>query len=162
MRNEQSVEIDRPIAEVFDFAMNNTVKWVEIVVEDEVVEDKNNGGVGTRIHVVTDEKGRRMEFDGVVTRYEPPNVSAVLLMGPYFDLDIEYTFQDLAGRTRVTQVSSAKGKGFTKVMLFLLGWMMRSAGRKSLEKDFATLKRLLESGDATDSSTEGADGPGDD
>ena len=78
MRNEQSVEIDRPLAEVFDFAMNNTVKWVEIVVEDEVVEDKNNGGVGTRIHVVTDEKGRRMEFDGVVTRYEPPNVSAVL------------------------------------------------------------------------------------
>jgi len=146
VRNEQSVEIDRAIAEVFDFAINNSVKWVEIVVEDEVIEDKGNGGVGTTFHVVTMEKGRRMEFDGVVTRHEPPNVSAVLLKGKYFDLDLEYRFEDLSGRTRVTQVSSAKGKGFTKVMLFLLGWMMKSAGRKSLEKDFATLKRLLESG----------------
>ena len=157
MQNEQSVEIDCPIAEVFDFTINNAVKWVDIVVEDEVVEDKNNGGVGTRFHVVTIEKGRRMEFDGVVTRHEPPNVSAVLLKGQYFDLDIEYTFEDLSGRTRVTQVSSAKGKGFTKLMLFLLGWMMKSAGRKSLERDFATLKRLLESGDGlTDHSTDRA------
>ena len=58
MRNEQSVEIDRPIAEVFDFTLKNTVKWVEIVVEDELVEDKNDGGVGTTFHVVTVEKGR--------------------------------------------------------------------------------------------------------
>lgn len=163
MRNEQSVEIDRPIAEVFDFAMKNTVKWVEIVVEDHVVEDKNNGDVGTTFHVVTVEKGRRMEFDGVVTRHEPPNISAVLLKGQYFDLDLEYKFEDLSGRTRVTQVSIAKGKGFTKVMLFLLGWMMKSAGRKSLSKDFATLKHLLESGEGVASgSPDHSVGSGDD
>ena len=86
-----------------------------------------------------------MEFDGLVTRHEPPNYSTVLLKGQYFDLHLEYTFEDLSGRTRVTQVSTAKGKGVTKLMLFLLGWMMKSASRKSLEKDFATLKQLLES-----------------
>ena len=37
MQNEQSVEIDRPIAEVFDYTLKNSVKWVEIVVEDDEI-----------------------------------------------------------------------------------------------------------------------------
>jgi hypothetical protein len=144
MRNELSVEIDRPIAEVFEFTLKNVVEWVEIVVEDELVEDKDNGGVGTTFRVVTEESGRRMVFDGVVTRHEPPTASSVIMKGPSFDIEAEYTFEDLSGRTRVTQVSTFRGRGFTGVMMFLLGWMMKGAGRKALGKDFERLKKLLE------------------
>ena len=86
-----------------------------------------------------------MQFDGVVTRHDPPTVSAMILRGPHFDIEAEYTFEDLSGRTRVTQMSSVRGKGLTRVMFFLLGWLLKGMGRKALQKDFATLKRLLES-----------------
>ena len=44
-------------------------------VEDEVIEDKN--GVGTTFRCVTEERGRRMVFQGVVTLWEPPTKSAI-------------------------------------------------------------------------------------
>ena len=72
-----SVEIDRPIKEVFDYTIHNVAEWSIIVVKDEVIDEKPEG-VGTTFRVTTEEKGRRMEFDGLVTRHEPPTVHAVL------------------------------------------------------------------------------------
>jgi hypothetical protein len=143
MQTESSIDIDRPIDEVFDYTTQNVAEWSLVVVEDRIVDEKP-GGVGTTFHMVTEEGGRRMEFDGVVTRHEPPTAHAVLMKGKQFDIEGEYLFEDLGGRTRVTQRSTVTGKGLVKVMLLLSGWLMRRAGCNALEKELVNLKRLCE------------------
>ena len=142
MRSEGSVEIDRPIHEVFRLTNEHVAEWSIVVVEDEAIEKKPEG-VGTTFRTVTEERGKRMEFQGLVTRWEPPNVSAIQLTGKMFDIEAEYTFEDLGGRTRVSQQSKVKAKGFFKVFLFLFGWMMKSSC-KATENEMQSLKRFCE------------------
>ena len=143
MRNEGSVEIDRPIEDVFRLTNDRIAEWSILVVEDEVI-DETPEGVGTTFRTVTEENGKRMEFQGVVTRYEPPHVNAVRMTGKMFDIEAEYTFEDLSGRTRVTQRSNVTGKGFFRLFLVLVGWMMNKASCKALDKELNSLKRFCE------------------
>ena len=55
MQSSGSVEIDKPIDVVFEYTINHVAEWSTIVVEDEVVEEKNDGGVGTTFRSVTEE-----------------------------------------------------------------------------------------------------------
>ncbi len=144
MRTEGSVEIERPIEEVFRLTNEHVAEWSSIVVEDKILEEKPEG-VGTTFRTVTEEHGRRMEFQGVVTRHEPPYVQAVYMTGDMFDLDVEYEFEDLAGGTRVTQRSQVTGKGWFKLMLSLCGWMMRKSSCDALDKELRGLKAFCES-----------------
>jgi len=143
MQTTMSVEIDRPINDVFDYTIHNVAEWSIIVVKDEVIDEKPEG-VGTTFRVTTEEKGRRMEFDGLVTRHEPPTVHAVLMKGKQFDIEAEYMFEDRGGGTRVTQRSSVHGKGFVKVIFFLFGWLMKKSSSSALENELHNLKRLME------------------
>ena len=144
MHSLGSIEIDRPIDEVFTYTNEKVAEWSLTVVEDEVIEDKN--GVGTTFLCVTEENGRRMEFQGIVTLWEPPTRSAIKLTGKVFDIEAEYRFEDLNGRTRVTQESTVSGKGFVKIMFFLFGWFMNKQGCKAVQNEFESLKQKLESG----------------
>jgi hypothetical protein len=144
MHSLASIEIDRPIDEVFTYTNEKVAEWSLTVVEDEVIEDKN--GVGTTFRCVTEEKGRRMDFQGVVTLWEPPTKSAISLTGKIFDIEAEYRFEDLNGRTRVTQESTVSGKGFVKIMFFLFGWFMNKQGCKAVANELESLRRKLEGG----------------
>ena len=144
MHSLASIEIDRPIDEVFDYTNKNVEEWSLTVVKDEVIEDKD--GVGTTFLCVTEEKGRRMEFDGLVTVWEPPTKSAISLTGKRFDIDAQYRFEDLGGRTRVTQESDVTGKGFVKVVFFLFGWALNKQGCKAVSYELESLKEKLEAG----------------
>ena len=143
MHSQASIEIDRPIDEVFDYTNKHVAEWSLTVVEDEVIEDKD--GVGTTFRCVTEERGRRMEFAGLVTLWEPPTKSAISLTGKSFDIEAEYRFEDLNGRTRVTQESTVHGKGLFKIMLFLFGWLMNKQGCKAVNYELESLKSKLES-----------------
>ena len=107
-----------------------------------MIDDKD--GVGTTFRMVTEDRGRRMEFRGVVTEWEPPHRSAARLEGDHFNIDVDYRFEDLGGRTRVTQHSIVQGKGFVKVMFFLFGWAMKKSGCKAQENELASLKSHCE------------------
>ena len=143
MQTTMSVEIDRPIHDVFDYTIHNVAEWSTIVVKDEVIDEKPEG-VGSTFRVTTEEKGRRMEFEGLVTRHEPPTLHAVLMKGSQFDIEAEYLFENLGGRTRVTQRSSVHGKGFIRVIFILFGWLMKKSSGNALEKELLNLKRLIE------------------
>ena len=56
MRNAASVEIDRPIDDVFRLTNDHVAQWSIIVVEDEIL-DKKPEGVGTTFRTVTEENG---------------------------------------------------------------------------------------------------------
>lgn len=145
MQTDLSVEIDRPIEEVFERTNANVADWSIICVENERLEDKPDG-VGSIFRIVTEDRGKRMEFQGVTTKYDPPNLSAVHMVGDQFDIDAEYRFEDLgSNRTRVTQDSKVTGKGFTKFMLFCCGWMMKKSSCKAQENELNSLKKFVES-----------------
>ena len=143
MQTEMSVEIERPIKEVFDYTTNNVAEWCSVVLKDEVI-DKKPKVVGTTFRVITEERGHQMELDGVVTRHEPPTAHTVLMKGKQVNIEAAYFFEDLGGRTRITQRSTVNGKGFVKVMFILFGWLMRKSSRNALEKELSNLKRLIE------------------
>ena len=110
-----------------------------------MIEEKNDGGLGTKFCTVTEERGRRMEFPGEVTHYEPPTASTVVLVGDSFDIEAAYTFESLdEGRTRVTQNSDVTPKGFLKVFFFLFGWLMKKGGCEAARKELENLKRKCE------------------
>ena len=144
MRTEGSVEIDRPIHEVFLLTNNHVAAWSTIVVENELIEEKKPDGVGTTFRTVTEENGRRMEFQGIVTRHAPPREHAIKMTGDMFDLEVEYLFDDLSGRTRVTQKSKVIGKGIFGSFLNLFGWLMKKSSCKALEKELGRLKNFCE------------------
>lgn len=143
MQSEASVEIDRPIDEVFRLTNDHVAEWSIIVVEDEVL-DKKPEGVGTTFRTVTEERGSRMEFQGLVTSYDPPHASAVQLTGKAFDIEAAYTFEDLGGRTRVTQRSTVNGKGLFKIFFALFGWLMNKSSCNALQKELESLKQFCE------------------
>ena len=145
MQQQASVDIDWPIDEVFEYTNSKVAEWSQTVVEDEVIEEKPEG-VGTTFRCLTEDHGQQMEFQGVITRYEPPKVSAIHLTGKAFDIDAEYVFEDLGGRTRVTQESTVTAKGMLRVVFFLCGWMMKKSTCKAVENELENLKRLLEEG----------------
>lgn len=143
MKNEGSVEIDRPIDEVFRLTNEDVAAWSIIVVEDELL-DEGNKGVGTRFRTVTEERGNRMEFQGVVTAYDPPHTLAIKMTGKMFDIEAAYSFEDLRGRTKVTQFSTVTGKGGMKLFFLLFGWMMKKASCDALAKELNSLKKYCE------------------
>jgi hypothetical protein len=146
MRTAASVEIDRPIDEVFEYTHDNVVEWSLTVVEDELIES-TPGRVGSTFRCVTEEHGRRMEFTGEIVCWLPPNRSAVYLTGRQFDIAAAYHFGDLGnGRTRVSQDAVVSPRGFLKVFFALFGWTFRASGRKAMESELLNLKRLLEDG----------------
>lgn len=143
MQNEASIEIDRPIEDVFRLTNEHVAEWSIVVVEDEVIEQTPEG-VGTTFRTVTEDHGKRMVFQGVVTRHDPPYANAARLTGDMFDIDTEFTFEDLSGRTRVTQTADVTGKGFFRLFMFLFGWMMYRSHCKSSENELECLKRFCE------------------
>lgn len=144
MQTAGSIEIDAPIEHVFDYAIHHVPEWSTIVVEDECVEQTADW-VGSKLRIVTEERGRRMVFEGTIKRHLPPTDHALEMVGKYFDLDVEYRFEDLGGRTRVTQRSAVRPKGLLKVVFLLFGWLMAKSGCDSLEKELQRLKDKAES-----------------
>jgi hypothetical protein len=143
MQTEKSVEIERSIEDVFNYTTKKVAEWSIIVVEDEVIEEKPEG-VGTKFRTVTEDRGSRMEFEGVITHHEPPTAHAVLMKGKQFDIKAEYFFEDIGGHTRVTQRSTVKAKGLLNIVFFLFGWLMRKSSCDALERELSNLKQLME------------------
>jgi len=145
METELSIEIDRPIAEVFAKTNDDVTAWSRTCVESETLSEAD--GVGSTFRIVTEERGRRMAFEGVVTKWEPPTLSGFRLVGDAFTIDVDYHFEDLGQGTRVTQSSDVNGKGVWKVFFALFGWLMKRSGCKAQQAELKGLKRYCESGE---------------
>ena len=85
MKNHASIEIDRPIADVFRLTHDHVAEWSLVVVE-ELPLGEGQTGIGARSQIVTEDRGQRMEFDSTVTEWDPPNRSAIQMVGKMFDI----------------------------------------------------------------------------
>lgn len=144
MRTEISVEIERPIEEVFEKTFECVPAWSIIVVEDEPIEETPEV-IGSKFKTITEENGRRMEFIGTVLEHDPPHRSRVELTNKAFDLDVIYLFESTPTGTRVTQQSEAKPNGLLmKVMFGLMSRFMRKSSCEAQSNELNSLKAFCE------------------
>lgn len=144
MKSTGSIIIDRPMEEVFKLTNERVPEWSIVVIEEER-DEQTPGVVGSTFRTVTEDHGKKMEFQGIVTEYLVPTFSAVKLTGDAFDIEVEYTFENIDGKTRVTQDSDVSGKGFLKLFFLLFGWAMHKANCKAAQDEMESLKRFCES-----------------
>ena len=143
MENKLNIEIECPIEEVFRITNEQVAEWSLIVVANSLLEEGPRG-VGTRFQTITEEQGHRLVFDGVVTCYEPPFKSAIKLTGKMFDIETEFNFQELFGKTQVTQTAKVCGRGFFEFYIILFGWFIKRGHCRANRKELENLKRFCE------------------
>ena len=143
MQSDITIEIDAPIEVVFDAACHHVAEWSTVVKEDEVLHETPEV-VGSTFRVVTEDRGRKMEFEGVVTIHEQPTRSGATMAGKSFDIEVDYTLEDLGGKTRLRQVTACHGKGFAKLIFFVMKPFMGKAACDANNKELAGLKAFAE------------------
>ena len=94
MQSTAAIDINCPIDHVFHVTTERVVEWSHIVVEDEPIDEKPQG-VGSTFRCVTEDRGKRMTFDGVVTEHDPPPAHAIAMTGKMLDLQAAYPFEPL-------------------------------------------------------------------
>lgn len=138
---QQSVEIARPLAEVFAFVANpgNDAKWGSNLLE---VTQLSPGplGVGARFRYKARFAGRRFELVREVTEYEPNRRQAVKTISGPLRFGGVRTFEAIKGGTRVTLTGGGRAGGF----FGLAEPLLLRAAQRSLRADLTSLKRLLE------------------
>jgi carbon monoxide dehydrogenase subunit G len=136
-----SAEIDRPTREVAEFAMNpeNEPRWIGGIKSARLLTPPPVG-VGTQVERVAAFLGKRFSYVLQAEEYEPGRkVVMTTVRGP-FPMRVTYSFDAVGDGTRVTNRVQGDTGGFYR----LAGPLMKQAVKRSLTRDLATLKRLLE------------------
>lgn len=136
---EQSVEIARPIVEVFAYVtdVERLPEWQSTVSE---VRAEGAIAPGTRVHDVREFLGRRAATTLEVTRVEPPHrFSLHVVEGPVrYELDHELSESGGGTRVRVSARASVPG------VLGIAARPMIKAAERQLRTDLEHLKGVLE------------------
>ena len=142
MRVEESIEIKRPLPEVFNYVsdVGNYPEWMAHVLE--VLQDTPGAPQETdRFTVAIKSVGRRFETPYERTIHEPGRgYTDRAVGGPVPNQQWHATFQEVPGGTRLTRAVDAHPDGLLK----LLEPLQKRAAERQLRKDLQTLKSLLE------------------
>jgi uncharacterized protein YndB with AHSA1/START domain len=143
-RAEASVEIARPIEEVFAILTDpeQTRRWFPVEVDEHWTSPPPRG-VGSTRHATVRMFGRRTENDAVVTEYDPPRRGVMVVDSGGATVGVALDFAPIEGGTRVAVTFDAQGRGLTGLLLGpFLGWYARS-----WRTGLANLKRMMEAGE---------------
>jgi len=140
-RIEASVTIKRPVEEVFDLVTDiaKTSQWRSGISESSQTSE-GPLGVGATMRVVARVMGRQLKTTLEVTEYEPNRKYSTRSTSGPIPYETSYTFEPVAGGTRVIFVGDAQLGGFLKLIEPLV---VRQQRRQS-EAAFGKLKDLLE------------------
>lgn len=141
-----SVTIQRPPEEIFRFISNpeNNPKWQDGMVNCEIT-SAEPFGVGSTYKQWAKFMGRDVISRFEIVGYEAGRCVKGKTVESTFPITFERTVDPLkGGGARVTAVISGDATGVFRLFSPLLDWMVH----RSVKKDYANLKRLLESKDA--------------
>jgi len=149
MRVEESVEINRPVEEVFSYTSNpeNFPEWAATVRE--VCQDAPGGGPfnrkGERFTAMQQALGRRFEAPFEVIAYEPNRRYAHRSReGHPVPVTMDFTYEPASSDgTRFTPRIEAEPGGF----FGLMGPVLERVIRRQMRTNLETLKDLLEGRD---------------
>jgi ligand-binding SRPBCC domain-containing protein len=143
MHIEESVVINRPPEEVFDYVANreNLPEWSAPIQE---VRKETQGPLleeGARYTTVAKFLGRRFETPFEVIVHDRPRRHTDRSTGGPFPQEFTHIFEEVeGGGTRLTEVTDGEPGGFFR----LAGPLLEIAGRRQFRADLDTLKDLLE------------------
>lgn len=143
MRVEESIEIGRPLKEVFGYVSepDNLPEWTGIAIEvrKDAPGPVREGGTFT---VAVKFLGRRFETPYERTTYEPDRLFKERAAGgPIPDQEWTYTFEEVpGGATRLTRAAVGEPGGFFK----LADPLIERALKRQVRVDLETIKDLLE------------------
>ena len=137
----QSVIVDRPVAEVWDFISNfeNTTRWSRGVLEARQTSD-GPLGVGSTLQTVVKAFGRRRTADYLVTEYEPGHAFGFQVTSGPMATRARYSVEPAGAGTRLTASGEVAATGLNKLLAPVLVGIVK---RHSAD-DLANLKRILE------------------
>lgn len=140
-RIESSITINRPVADVFQFATDyaSATKW-SVGVIDAAITSPDGMRVGATFRWVAQIVGQKMETKCEVTAYDPPRAYAWKSTGGPFPVSGSLRCEPDTGGTRVTQTVDAEPGGFFKLAEGLLMKQVQGQWDESLKK----LKQVLE------------------
>ena len=144
---EASVDIDRPIDEVFAYVADpaKTPEWSSMALECSL-EGSGPIGVGSRIMTVGKFLGRRAESTSEVTRYDPPHkFSLRVVSGPIHGASLERQLESIGEGTRYRSRLVGESSGFFKLADPILEALLK----RTVDTDLQTLKAILEAKVAT-------------
>ena len=142
MRVEESIEINRPLKEVFDYVsdVGNYPQWMADVLE--VRKDKEGPQQQSdRFIVAIKSVGRRFETPYERTSYEANRrYTDRAVGGPVPNQRWDSTFEEVPGGSRLTRAVEAEMSGILK----LLEPLQKRSAERGLRRDLKTLKSVLE------------------
>lgn len=137
----QSVTIDRPVTEVWDFIANfeNATRWSRGVLEARQTSD-GPLRVGSTLQTVVKAFGRRRTADYLVTAYEPNHTFAFEVSSGPMTSRARYSVEPAGAGTRLTASGEAAATGLYRLLAPALVRILQ----KHSQDDLANLKRILE------------------
>ncbi len=137
------VLVEAPVGPTFRAcdSAREQLAWVGSLVEVEV-DPSTPWGPGARFVQVHEEVGSRQRLEGELLEHEPEERIVMRLTHPDFELHTRLEFEDLGGRTRVSQVTRLE---LRSLALRLAAPLVRSAVDRRIAEDMERLKALLES-----------------
>ena len=140
-RIEESVEIKRPVEQVFAYVADarSWPKWHPAMPEAEQT-SPGQMGIGTTIRGINKVMGMRMPWTSKVTEYEPNKKWGETISSGSSLIEEQLTFDSVEGGTKLAVVYDMKVGGFLK----LLAPMVIRTMRKQLKTNLSTLKSILD------------------
>lgn len=148
MTVEESIVVDRPAEEVFEFfdRRANDVRWMDSVLESEWLDDSDTTSEGRRGRMVMDAMGRR-EFIDEVTDYEPGRRVAHRSVSEDMVIHTACIAEPVEGGCRVTvtfEPERLPGGWLGRLLEPVTSAMVR----RNYREDLARLKEILENEEA--------------
>ena len=142
MKFENSVVIDQPVKQVFDFVtdLSNNAKWQTDILELELT-SRGRLGTGSTYRCVNRFLGKRILTEGIITDFVPERVCAFRIHSGQVTGESSYSFEALDGATRFTTKADLDLKFFKLGSLLLKRKITRQ-----LKNDMLKLKKILENG----------------
>lgn len=147
VRIEESVTIERPIEEVFNYltTIERQPEWVTSMQRSTLTSD-GPVGEGTTFRQTVKLVGRTIDADMTVTAYQPPHRYEFEGRSGPMQARIRFDLTPEGNGTRIVQTLDGEAEGVFKLADPILA---RTVG-KQFQADLETLKSLLESGVAAE------------
>lgn len=140
-----TIFVRRPLDEVFAFVADarNRPRWDADVVSEELTSPEPIG-VGTTVGTTLRSMGREYRYTWSVVGYEPPRAMTIVSTSGPFPTTLAYRLTGRDGGTEVQFSVTGRPGGAMR----LLQPLIARNTRRTLDRNFARLRHLLESGAA--------------
>lgn len=144
MEAQFTVEIEASVETVFYWAVQPeaVMQWLEHLTEYEFL-NEGDDWVGTKVRQIWDDD-EDSELLGEIKEFEELKRFAIELEGKKFKVAVAYDFEDLDGRTRMTQHTKFTYKGITKLTAKTMGSKVQTSYEMQAKSNLLRLIELAE------------------